>query len=71
MPKPKGAPDLPADLLRGARELAKFIYGNPGEYKKIYRLKRQLALFKLNGVLAGRRSTIMARIAAAEDASAD
>lgn len=53
-------------LIRGARPLARFIFNDENEWKKIYPLKRELGLFRLNGLICGRPETILARIAERE-----
>jgi len=58
-------------LIRGAKQLSSFIFGDESQFKKIYGLKDQLGLFRLNGQICGRPETITARIAERERASAD
>lgn len=53
-------------VLRGARRLADFIFGDEDEFKKVYPLKAELGLFLLNGRLCGRPKHITARIAERE-----
>ena len=58
---------LPAlGVLRGAKPLAGFIFGDEREFKKVYQLKAELGLFLLNGRLCGRPEHIAARIAERE-----
>jgi hypothetical protein len=52
--------------LRGAKQLAEFIYDDEEQFKKIYGLKRELGLFYLRGQLCGRVETITAKIAERE-----
>lgn len=79
--RPSGANDtglpLANDLMRGADEIRLFIFGEATDEKQaeadrrsVYHLasKSQLGLFKLGGVLCGRRSTILKRIADQEKA---
>jgi hypothetical protein len=53
-------------VLRGARALAGFIFGNEDEWRKVYPLREELGLFYMRGTLCGRPATIDARIAARE-----
>jgi hypothetical protein len=53
-------------LIRGARPLARFIFDDENEWKKVYPLKDELGLFRLNGLICGRPETILARIAERE-----
>jgi hypothetical protein len=53
-------------LIRGARNLARFVFDDEDEWKKIYTLKDELGLFRLNGMICGRPETIKARIAERE-----
>lgn len=73
-----GALPLANDLMRGADEISRFIFGEATDPKQaeaniraVYHLagKGQLGLFKLGGVICGRRSTIMRRIEAQEQAA--
>jgi hypothetical protein len=56
-------------LIRGARKLARFVFDDEAQFKKIYGLKQELGLFRLNGQICGRPETITARIAARESAT--
>jgi hypothetical protein len=56
-------------LLRGAKSLAGFIFDDKKEWRKVYPLKKQLGLFRMNGLICGRPDTIRARIAEAESVS--
>jgi hypothetical protein len=53
-------------LIRGAKNLAAFIFDDVTEVKKVYPLKTELGLFRLNGMICGRPDTIRERIAARE-----
>jgi len=53
-------------LIRGAKNLAMFIFGDEAEVKKVYPLKEELGLFRMNGMIVGRPETIRARIAERE-----
>jgi hypothetical protein len=63
-PKARKGPRL--GLLRGAKQLADFIFDDKGQFKKVYGLKEELGLFRLNGQICGRTKTITARIAERE-----
>lgn len=61
-------PPLSADLLHGADEISRFVYGEPPNEKtaesnrrKIYHasVKHGLPTFKLGGAMTARRSTIL------------
>lgn len=64
--------ELSADLLRGADEIAKFIFGDKRERRRIYYLAGEtksgakLPVFRLGAVLCARKSTLMQWIAARE-----
>ena len=60
---PAPAP-LHDDILRGAAELAEFLYGDHGRRRAIYHLveKGHLPVFWLGGTICGRRSTLLAWI---------
>ena len=52
---------LGSDLLRGADEIAAFLYGEPGRRRKVYYLAAhsRLPVFRLGSVLCARRSVLM------------
>jgi hypothetical protein len=58
-----GQPDLSEDLLRGARQIGEYIYGNHHHChrRKIYHLVQtsRLPVFRLGSVLCARRSVLM------------
>jgi hypothetical protein len=54
------------DLIFGARALARYIFDDEEKWKAVYRLKRELGLFKMRGLICGRPATIDQRIAARE-----
>jgi hypothetical protein len=56
----------PPPLLRGAKEIARFLFADEGQARKVYPLREQLGLFYLNGMICGRPETITARIAERE-----
>ncbi|OKO73749.1 hypothetical protein AC629_36410 [Bradyrhizobium sp. NAS80.1] len=56
------------DLIFGARALARYIFDDEEKWKAVYRLKHELGLFKMRGLICGRPATIDQRIAAREAA---
>jgi hypothetical protein len=58
-------------LIRGAKKLAGFIFDDEEEWKKVYPLKDDLGLFRLNGMICGRPETIVSRIAELEGRKSD
>ena len=66
---PKEQPhDLGDDLLRGADEIAYFIFGVRGSRRKVYYLVEcsRLPVFRLGSMLCARRSVLMGWIAGQE-----
>ena len=61
--------DLGDDLLKGADEIAKFIYGPKGGRRQIYYLAEtsRLPVFRLGAVLCARRSVLMGWISGQEE----
>lgn len=63
-------PPLHLDLMRGASEMALFVYGDdsPPNCRRIYRLveTRQLPVFRMGDTICGRKSTFLAHFAAQE-----
>jgi len=59
------------DLLRGARAIAGFMYGDEDKTRQIYHLAEtsRFPCFKLGGVLCARRSTIVQWIETQEQRS--
>jgi len=56
--------DLATDLLRGADEIAHFVFGDPGQRRKVYHLAEtsRLPVFRLGSLLCARRSILLAWI---------
>ena len=50
-------------LLRGAKQIARYVFDDEAEYRKIYGLREALGLFPLNGMLCGLPATIDAKLA--------
>jgi hypothetical protein len=61
VPKPDLSQELADDLLRGADEIAEFIFGNRSHRRKVYYLAEctRLPLFRLGSVLCARRSVLL------------
>ncbi len=59
---------LSEDLLRGAEQIAMFMFGDPKMRRQVYHLAQagQLPVFKLGAILCARRSTLLAWIEAQE-----
>jgi hypothetical protein len=65
-------PGVGPDLLRGADQIATFLFGDSRERRKIYHLAEHagLPIFRLGAVVCARRSTILSWIEAQESAQA-
>jgi len=61
--------ELADDLLRGAEEIATFIFGERGSRRKVYYLAEctRLPIFRLGSVLCARKSTLMGWISGQEN----
>jgi len=57
-----------AVILRGAKALASYLFGDEKHYKAIYPLAEELGLFTLGGLICGRTGTIDKALAAKERA---
>jgi hypothetical protein len=59
---------LADDILRGADEIAKFIFGERGSRRKVYYLAEctRIPIFRLGSVLCARRSVLLNWIAGQE-----
>jgi hypothetical protein len=59
---------LASDLLRGADQIADFLFGESGQRRKVYHLAEtsRLPVFRLGTKLCARRSVLMAWIASQE-----
>jgi hypothetical protein len=53
--------DFASDLLRGAEEIADFLFGDRSERRKVYYLAAtsRLPTFKLGSMISARRSSLM------------
>jgi hypothetical protein len=65
---PPSNPALATDLLRGADEIAEFVFGDPQQRRSIYHLAAtsRLPVFRLGSLLCARRSTLLEWIAEQE-----
>lgn len=65
--------DLAADILRGADELAQFLFGDKGERRKVYHLAAtsNLPVFKLGSMICARKSVLRKWIAEQENRHAN
>jgi hypothetical protein len=54
-------PEFASDLLRGADEIAKFLYGDSAERRKVYHLAAtsHLPVFKLGSMICARKSVLL------------
>ena len=59
-------PDLPADILRGAKAIAAFLFGTDArEVRRVYYLAERdlLPVFRTGDIIHARKSTLLAWIA--------
>jgi hypothetical protein len=67
-------PALADDLLRGAQEIAEFMFGDRTERRQVYHLASEvraedrLPVFRLGAILCARKSTLLAWVAKREAA---
>jgi hypothetical protein len=63
---------LADDILRGADEIARFIFGERGSRRKVYYLAEctRIPIFRLGSVLCARRSVLLSWIAGQENRAA-
>jgi hypothetical protein len=72
METPSVPPDMPNeladDMLRGADEIAAFLFGKRGSRRKVYYLAEcsRLPVFRLGSVLCARKSVLLKWIAGQE-----
>jgi hypothetical protein len=61
---------LADDMLRGADQIAKFLFGDEAERKRVYHLAAtsRMPTFKLGAIVCARRSVLMDWIASQENA---
>jgi hypothetical protein len=71
--EPALLPSLADDLLRGASEIAKFVFGNPRQRRAVYHLavevrpECRMPVFRLGNLICARRSTLLRWIARQEE----
>ncbi len=71
-PAQPSAAALADDLLRGAAEIARFVFGNAAERRRVYHLatevkqESRIPVFRLGNLLCARRSTLLRWIAEQE-----
>jgi hypothetical protein len=65
-------PDLADDILRGADEIAEFLFGDKTSRRKVYYLAEctKLPIFRLGSVLCARRSVLLNWISGQENRGA-
>jgi hypothetical protein len=56
-------------VIRGAKVIAEYVFGDPDQWRSIYPLKDELGLFMLGGMLAARTATLDAKLAEKESAT--
>ncbi len=56
-----GEENLATDILRGADEVAQFLFGDKNERRKVYHLAAtsNLPIFKLGSLICGRKSILL------------
>jgi hypothetical protein len=61
-------PEFAKDMLRGADEIAAYLFGNPALRRKVYHLvaTSNLPVFKLGSVICARKSVLLKWVAAQE-----
>lgn len=63
-------PTLAADLLRGADEIAEFVFGSAKHRRKVYyyatTAKARMPTFRIGAIICARRSTLLQWIAQQE-----
>lgn len=61
--------EFATDLLRGAEEIAKFLFGDAAQRRKVYHLaeKTNFPIFRLGSLLCARRTKVLHWIAEQED----
>ena len=54
-------PEFSTDLLRGAEDIAEFLFGDTSERRKVYHLAEtsRLPVFRLGALLCARRSVLL------------
>lgn len=63
-------PDLCNDLLRGADEIAEFMFGDKSKRRRVYHLMGRLPVFRLGNIVCARKSSLLSMIQDQEVSSA-
>jgi hypothetical protein len=58
---PRAAPDVAGDILRGADEIAKFLFGHHKYRRRVYNLvsRKQLPIFRMGPSICARKSVLL------------
>jgi hypothetical protein len=69
--RPRAACDVAGDILRGAEEIAQFLFGNQKYRRRVYNLvgRKQLPIFRMGPSICARKSVLLQWIEAQEGAS--
>jgi hypothetical protein len=69
--QPRTAPDVAGDILRGADEIAQFLFGHQRYRRRVYNLvgRKQLPIFRMGPSICARKSVLLQWIEAQEGAS--
>lgn len=64
----EACPELASDILRGADQIAEFLFGTAKQRRKVYHMteNKTLPVFRLGAILCARKSTLLAWIAEQE-----
>jgi hypothetical protein len=59
--QPRAAPDVAGDILRGADEIAQFLFGHQKFRRRVYNLvsRRQLPIFRMGPSICARKSVLL------------
>jgi hypothetical protein len=59
--QPRAAADIAGDILRGADEVAQFLFGHPKFRRRVYNLvaRKQLPIFRVNPSICARKSVLL------------
>lgn len=68
--QPRAAPDIAGDILRGADEIAQFLFGSKTYRRRVYNLvaHNQLPIFRMGTSICARKSVLLQWIEAQERA---
>ena len=70
---PDKEPEFAKDMLRGASEIANFLFGDPAMRRKVYHLAdtSNIPVFKLGSMICARKSMLLAWIRRQEERHAN